>query len=487
MTAVCGEALDPVNRVRAVVVLIGFVLVVAACASSEETSPVVSQPGSETSVTTEASTSTTTATTTTATTTTVPPGPTEYPPGVIWEQSVVSDTIGRTVSAVEPTPTGWILTTNAADVTSPAPAVFTSTDGGEWNRVDLPLARDSTWVSDVVYGPAGYLAIGFAGEGCNGWCSNGNGVVWVSEDAVTWELVEPVELSGPNLVLPRQVRVIDERYVIVGTDQQDGIDWVGKVWSSTDGRTWELNAVLDDPEWPIQGIKGFDEWDGGYVITSSRAPCSVPFGSSSAGWVQGFVGGLEAMAWVSPDGIEWTEMDLAALGLIELFAEEACTTTGYFNTEVVDAADGTMQAVGGRLFWQGGVTAAMELDAVTNIWKQSTAVISPYVTGEARLAGTPVFLFVDSEGFVAAAITDRNGDEVRVPVARSQDLGRWQDWNGEATLLPAMDDQYIAFGSTFVVSNGTELLAVYQGRTSTYGEDGPIMALISGTAPIPDP
>jgi hypothetical protein len=464
------------------VAFIGFVLVVAACGSSDEASPVASQPDSETSVTTEASTPSTDATTTTEM-----PGPTEYPPGVIWEQSVVSDTIGRTVRAVEPTPTGWILATNTADVASPTPAVFTSTGGGEWTRSDLPLAGDSTWVIDVVYGPAGYVAIGFAGQDCRQGCRNGNGVVWVSEDAVTWELVEPVELSGPNKVRPRQVRVIDERYVIVGKDEQDGTDWVGKVWSSTDGLTWELNAVLDDPEWPIQGIKGFDEWDGGYVITSSRAPCSVPFVQGGFGWVQGFVGGVEAMAWVSPDGIEWTEMDLAAMGLIELFAEEACTTSGYFTTEVVTAADGTMQAVGGRLFWQGGITAAMELDAATSTWNPSTAVISSYVSAEATVAGTPVYLLADDQGFIAAAVADRFGDKVWVPFARSEDLVSWQDWDGETTLLPAMDDQYYSFDGTFVVSNGTELLAVYQGSTSRGGEEGPIMALISGTAPIPNP
>jgi len=391
------------------------------------------------------------------------------------------------VKAVEPTPTGWILATNATGATAPTPAVFTSTDGGEWNRVDLPLAGDSTWVYDVVYGPAGYVAIGFAGQGCEPGCRNGDGVVWVSDDAVTWELVEPVELSGPNKVRPRQVRVIDGRYVIVGQDQQDGIDWVGKVWSSSDGLTWELNAVLDDPEWPIQGIKGFDEWDGGYVITSSRAPCSVPFFKGSFGWVQGFVGGVEAKAWVSPDGFEWTEMDLAGLGLIELFAEDVCTTTNYFTAETNSAADGAMQAVGGRLFWQGGIVPAMELDAATDTWNPSTAVISPYVTRAAQGTATQMFLLDDTQGFITAAITDRFGDEVWVPVARSQDLVTWQDWDGKTTVLPAMADQYVSFGATFVVSNGTELLAVYQGRTSIYGEDGPIMALISGTAPIPDP
>ena len=472
------------SRARIVVAIVGISLIAAACAPSADPPGTTTAAAPDTTRTTVAPATTTT--TVAPTTTTTEPAPTEYPPGVVWEQSVVSDTVGRTTSAAKPTPTGWIITTNGTGVSSPEPAVFASTNAGEWTRVDLPLATAGTRVTDVVYGPAGYVAIGFAGERCTNGCRNGNGVVWLSQDGEDWELIEPPELTGPNKVTPRQIRVIDDRYVIVGRDEQNGTDWAAKVWSSTDGLTWELTALLDDPEWPIQGIDRFDEWDGGYVITSSRTPCSVPIVHSVFGWGQGLVRGTEAMAWASPDGIEWTEMDLAAMGLIERFSEDACTEPGYYTQEITDAAEGTMQGVGGRLIWEGGIADTMEMDAATGTWEPSPAALPASVVDRAELSGAPVHLLADDVGFVAATILGPYA-AVWVPLARSQDLVTWQDWQSDTTEFPEMDDAFTSLGSTFVVTNGTELLTVYQGRTSYAGEEGPIMALISGTAPIPDP
>ena len=173
------------------------------------------------------------------------------------------------------------------------------------------------------------------------------------------------------------------------------------------------------------------------------------------------------------------------MGLIEPFSEDACTTEDYYTQEINDAAEGTMQAVGGRLFWEGGIAETMEMDASTGAWEPSPAMLPESVVDKALLSGVPVRLLADDVGFVAATISGPNS-AVWVPLARSQDLVTWQDLQSETTRFSEMEE-FNGLSSTFVVANGTELLAVYQGRTSYGGEEGPIMALISGTAPIPEP
>lgn len=454
-------------------------LIAAACTSSSEaTGPTTIAADDLT--TTESVAPTSTTSTTTPRTTTTEPEPAEYPPGVVWEQSVVSETRGLRVTTTEPTPDGWIVTAFAAAVSDATSMVFTSSDGTEWVRSDLPNATASTFVNDVVYGPAGYVAIGFAGRRCNGGCPAGDGVAWVSIDGKEWQLVEPGAMTGPNKIVPREIRVIDGRYVAVGNDQGDGTNQVIKVWSSADGFEWEETAVLDDPDWPVRTVEGFLAWNDGYLVTASAAVCAQPNRHAIFGWVWS-IAYSETLAWSSPDGTEWTPIDLASDGLIEPLPEDACSGNGPAD-ETKRAARGRMTGVGGRLIWTGGIADTMEMDASSGAWEPSEANIPSSVEDATHL--WEFFLLSDDTGYIAATMAGRS-NEVWVPLARSEDLVTWQDAMDDTTLFPPLGDEYSSFAGAIITTNGTELISVYQASTGTLGEEGPIMALVSRAAPIP--
>jgi hypothetical protein len=412
-------------------------------------------------------------------TTTTTTEPTQYPPGVVWEQSFLSGADERTVTGVASTPDGWIVTTNRTDGVK-EPSIFVSTNGVDWTQNDLPTTTNMTSVNDVTFGPAGYVAIGFAGTGCNPGCVNGDGVVWVSPDGETWELIEPTVLTGPNKVVPHEIRTVDDRYVIVGKDQQDGVDQVFKVWSSTDGVDWEVTAVLDDPDWAMHVFRGFTEWDGGYVVTGSRAICRDPVYNDQGGWGY-FITGQESKAWSSTDGVDWEEMDLTALGLIEPQDTETCDINDWATDEAIAAANGEFESIGGRLFWNSGTGTDSEIDGATGVWGPTTRTIPESVAA----AETTPRTVIDDLGFVSVGLSGLQEDQVTIAMARSDDLMTWEDWSSRTTPLDPLVDSSVAISPAFVVSNGQEILIVFQSQTTTFFAPGPLTAAMSSTAPIP--
>ncbi len=465
------------NRNSRVATLVAaLALVAAACSSSGDPAPATTAP------TTATTTVPPVPTTTVAPTTTLPPEPTEYPPGVVWEQSTVAED-SRAVASLQNLPAGWIATSATPDIVDRRPAVHISADGVEWTIVDLPTERAASEIQNVAYGPAGYVAIGFARNGCNAAyeaCTNGDGVVWVSDDAQTWEVVEPPELAGPNKVVPYVIRVIDDRYVIVGRDEQDGIDQVWKVWSSTDGREWELTAVLDDPDWPMMFVRSFIEWDGGYVISGIRAVCELPWKNPNHGWVYALTG-LEAKAWSSADGVEWTEMDLAGNGLIEPQDTVGCKVQDFADEENEANANGVFESFGGRLYWRSDSGAISEYDPAGDSWAPSSRTLPAAVLDARNEVGT----VEDDYGFLSVGLTGINRDELTVTVARSDDLTTWEDLTGEATTFGPVPDDAAMFGPTLIASDGENAVVLYQFRSIETPQMTPITALVSTVAPIP--
>lgn len=457
---------------RVLLTVVGFALVAAACSPSADT------PTTTTSGADATTTSAPTTTTQPPTTTTTEPEPTEYPPGVVWEQAVVDDGDDRRISALELTPSGWMITANASELTAgAAPTIYRSPDGLTWERIDLPFSTTAAVVNDVVYGPAGYVAVGLGAE-CNvAACPNSDGVVWLSIDGEKWEFVEPATLRGPNKVLPHAVRVIDDRYVMVGRDEQDGVDQVFKVWSSVDGRQWQLDAVLDDPEWAMKRFRGFVEWDGGYAITGSRAICRDPFRDDFYGWVYALTG-AESKAWTSTDGAVWEELDLAGAGLIDAQDDETCDINEWASDESIAAANGVFESIGGRLFWVLGTGEMFEADPETGTWGPTDRTVAPSVANATATAGT----VMDDFGFVSVGLNRVVDEKLDVAMERSDDLITWLNWTDETTSFDPVGERIQA---TFISTDGEWLLVVYQGQTSTASITTPITALVSATAPIP--
>jgi hypothetical protein len=465
---------------RVAIVALGLALVASACAPSDDTSQsaLTTTTGSATATTDAASPTTTTEP---EPTTTTEPEPTEYPPGVVWEQSLLSGQGERTVTAAEFTPAGWLVTTYRGELPR-EPSIHISKNGTAWTQVDLPTTGNGTRVTDVVHGPAGYVAVGFAGTGCNPSCVNGNGVVWTSPDAEAWTLVEPPALTGPNKVVPNEIRVIDGRYTIVGHDEQDGIDQVFKVWSSTDGHTWELTAVLDDQEWAMHVYRGFTEWDGGYVITGSRAICRDPTYNAQAGGWGYFITGRESKAWASPDGLEWEEMDLAQLGLIEPQDDETCDINVWATDEAIAAGNGTFEGIGGRLFWNSGTGSISELELATGTWGPTTRTVPSAIAAADATVGT----VEDDLGFVSVGLTGLDADQVAVATARSDDLEAWDDWSSETTSLEPLGESSLEIRPSFIATNGPEILIVFQSQLASADRLGRVSAAFSAVAPIAD-
>ena len=113
-------------------------------------------------------------------------------------------------------------------------AVWTSTDGSTWNRIDptSPVFGQKTAMTDVTWGSDGYVAVGTEDEITP--------AIWTSPDGDSWTRVDisnqPFDHIGP----PGSVAALDAGYVTVGP--QGFIDAPGgvvTVWTSPDGVTWD--------------------------------------------------------------------------------------------------------------------------------------------------------------------------------------------------------------------------------------------------------
>jgi hypothetical protein len=221
-------------------------------------------------------------------------------------------------------------------------AVWTSADGLGWNRVPHDEATfggvGDQWVSDVVAGDLGVIAVGSDME-----AGYGHAAVWRSADGVAWsripydaELVAGWEermwgvvVGGPGLVA-------------VGHVWQGMEQYRAAVWTSADGVVW--TPVPESPE--LRGSAG-------------KATFMSAIAASDAGFVAvGFESSLgiesaDPAVWTSRDGLIWTRTPdpgakLAAPGSQAMAA-------------VVIGPDG-MVAVG----WEVGTLGFVEADA--RVW-----------------------------------------------------------------------------------------------------------------------
>jgi hypothetical protein len=190
-----------------------------------------------------------------------------------------------------------------------------STDGETWEALETGLPDDLYPVA-IEEGPAGYLLVGGQGAGTNP-------TLWLSSDALTWELVH--EFSQDEYFV--QLHDGDggaEGYVVVGRRiPHDSSSYERFAFASADGREWVERAAPFGPD------------DQSYVW-------DVAVTSHGGNWLATLGDRNDTITlYSSPDGLEWSaagtlqgnQRSLASPGLFEEVGDELILSPGATVTE----------------------------------------------------------------------------------------------------------------------------------------------------------
>jgi hypothetical protein len=168
-------------------------------------------------------------------------------------------------------------------------AVWTSSDGTRWSRVALAGAmfEDSIMIDVTVFGDL-LVAVGVTFSD-----RDPDAAVWTSTDAINWTRIaqDPSVFGGDGDQTMTSVASSNGRLVAVGYDLIGLGD--AAVWASTDANIW---IRIPHDESVFGGGK-----DGGAEVTSVEAYG----GGFVAAGLQQTAGDMDAVMWLSPDGLAW--------------------------------------------------------------------------------------------------------------------------------------------------------------------------------------
>lgn len=188
---------------------------------------------------------------------------------------------------------GDVVTGCDASNISQTAIAWQSQDGLNWTRSALP---DGTIGWDVVATESGYIAVGEVSriEGSDVFSDGG---LWASEDGITWESLTDEDGTFLNSSL-HSVVAGERGLVAVGTvpsePDEDGDIWTDccfAVWTSPTGSVWTLEYSDPNPVEPFTGRV----WD-----LAAGSP--------------GYVATGESNTWYSPDGENWEKTNPRLLG-----------------------------------------------------------------------------------------------------------------------------------------------------------------------------
>ena len=177
----------------------------------------------------------------------------------------------------------------------PPDAVWTSTDDGEtW------IGTEIGEVADIAVTPDGFAAVGVKADNSDPLYNRSQGVLWTSADGLTWTQVatsndpEGVSSSFRNVVWDEQLVILGHR----GPDAPSEANLSGG--EPHDNVTWFSDGTdLSEPS--LSNL-------GGNLDADSTAV--TPYGIiATTHWWTPTVKTVAA-AWISPDGITWTELDI---------------------------------------------------------------------------------------------------------------------------------------------------------------------------------
>jgi hypothetical protein len=180
----------------------------------------------------------------------------------------------------------------------PATAIWTSTDGDVWSRLDMQRAFGGGVVGDVSAGPKGYMALGPSTD-----AMSASPEVWLSSNGTTWQRVDLSGSSFADAFLARGM-VLPDGYLIagrVGTVAGHGSGYypatTPAIWWSRDGLVWTsvaLDGVKAAPEAEAAVTRITDATLAARVVSwDCRGPACVVEGADTT--------------WTSTDGGVWTK------------------------------------------------------------------------------------------------------------------------------------------------------------------------------------
>jgi len=127
--------------------------------------------------------------------------------------------------------------------------VWVSADGSSWEAIDDATFGGPGWqyITSIVAGPNGLVAAGGDILGAPG--VDNDAAVWTSTDGTTWARVEDPAFGGERAQHISALGVGDGELVAVGYDTGPGGNRIPAVWRSADGSAWVriADSVLAEP------------------------------------------------------------------------------------------------------------------------------------------------------------------------------------------------------------------------------------------------
>lgn len=286
-----------------------------------------------------------------------------------------------------------------------------SVDGRAWERATpdglavgdgMPSSGPTAGLVDVAWGPAGYVAVGYAYEEAAGTVSVVGGA-WHSADGRAWSR------SGDpfwNLARPTAVTWNGTRYVVVGVVEEQAAPRAA-AWSSRDGKDW--SRAPDAPVFDVGDYMDtleYHAWGGPQEVTSSDGVTWAVGRTCKASATLGDDVCVE-LVWRSGDATTWTREELGA----------AASDTALGSIAVVG---GQVVAVGGPSIESGipGNDPARVLVRRSNGWERveppgipRLEQVIPFGTGFAAASGTG--LWTSPSGLTWAAVAGPPSSTVR--------------------------------------------------------------------------
>jgi len=180
------------------------------------------------------------------------------------------------------------------------PAIWSSEDGLEWNRLDpssfATAAAGRTQIRNIVQLGDRLVAAGVTND-------LEDAAVWISDDGEVWTSVTNETFGGPGIQAIRGLAEWEHGVVAVGWDNTGDSD--GAVWTSPDGADWVRASD------PTGGLGGQGDQRIHDVVPGG--PGLVAVGDTQ----RSMEGGQDrdAEIWISEDGDTWDRVDNAQAGL----------------------------------------------------------------------------------------------------------------------------------------------------------------------------
>lgn len=238
--------------------------------------------------------------------------------GITWERTVLDDTLFRRVSAVTSDGTRFVIVgqdrdeaTSAAAIKSAhgRAAVWTSTDGRSWTRVQDPALAAGSLIdtmedpasggmSDIAAGPAGLVGVGSTCQPNPVGCSP---AVWFSTDGTAWQRATlPTLGGGLGSVIATPTGYVATGGEACDTSARPSGACPGLVLTSADGRTWTRVPFPQDGE--LGTITAVGDR---LFLTAQGATTGVWVSQDGTSWAPAAIQGGIAPTEPSPEAIRW--------------------------------------------------------------------------------------------------------------------------------------------------------------------------------------